>query len=405
MEQQKPERIAELIFLLLKGNATTSEQDELNHWLLEDEANRHWFEMVLEKEYISTTIKNVAAAQATTTASLKRLGYIINNDEQALHIVAVRKKVIHRRLITRYVAAAVLFIALIFSIFFYKQPHHERPVHAMVAPTSGDILAPVTSRAMITLADGSKVFLDSIKNGQLAQQGNIKLIKLANGQIAYQMANGPDLAEPKYNTLTNPRGSKIVDMQLSDGSHIWLNAGSSITYPVTFGKNMRNVVLTGEGYFEVAKDKTRKFIVISNGVTTEVLGTHFNVNAYNNDKTIKVTLLEGSVRTGNNNGALVIKPGQQSIVGNGNLSLNNTPNIEQVMAWKNGYFSFDGLTLKQAMAQLERWYDIDVVYEGNVEDIELVGKMTRGITLNGLMIVLKQLGVNYQLEGRKLIIK
>ncbi len=283
-----------------------------------------------------------------------------------------------------------------------------------------DIPAPVTNRAMITLADGSKVYLDSTGNGQLAQQGTIKLIKLANGQIAYQTANGQIIKEPQYNTLTNPKGSRVIDMVLSDGSHVWLNAGSSITYPVAFTGNERKVELKGEGYFEVAKlspagggarragvDKRWPFWVIANGTATEVLGTHFNVNAYGDEQDTRVTLLEGRVKvSGIRRGASgILKPGQQAVVNLSTYQLVNHPNLDQVMAWKNGYFSFDGLTLKQAMTQLERWYDIDVVYESGVADVALEGKMTRDIPLQGLMTVLQKLGVHCQLTDRKLIIK
>lgn len=407
--ERKPEHIATLTLRVLKGEATKAEQEELNTWLQEDKANQEWLGKVMQEAYIPATLKDLTAAQARTTERLKQAGILMKPEEQELHIQRRHTGKGHRWFV-RYAAAAVLLLAAAFGGYFYKQSLRQDPAPRMATRTPGAILAPSSNRAMITLADGSEVFLDSTGNGQLAQQGTIKLVKLANGQIAYLHANAavspaPAGKQGAFNTLTNPRGSKVIDMQLSDGSHVWLNAGSAITYPVAFTGNERKVELKGEGYFEVAKDKTRKFIVASNGVTTEVLGTHFNVNAYSNEPAIRVTLLEGSVRTGNNNSAVVIKPGQQAITGNGSVKVNKSPDLDQVMAWKNGYFSFDGLTLKQAMTQLERWYDIDVVYEGDVADEGLMGKMTRGITLNELMDVLQKIGVHYQLEGRKLIIK
>lgn len=301
-----------------------------------------------------------------------------------------------------YWAAASIVLVLAVGAYFIL---NKSTSPELASSSESDINAPQTNRAVVRLANGKQIFLDSIGNGPLAQQGNVKLVKLANGQIAYQSSTGGTVKQPQYNTLTNPRGSKVIDIGLSDGSHVWLNAGSSLTYPVPFTGNERTVDLQGEGYFEVAKDKSRKFIVSSEGVTTEVLGTHFNVHAYSNEPSICITLLEGSVRTSNKSNMVVIKPGQQAVVQNGSVTVNPSPDLDQVMAWKNGYFSFDGLSLQQAMIQLERWYDIDVVYEGHVDNIELVGNMTRDIPLDGLMVILQKLGVHYTLEGRKLTIK
>jgi ferric-dicitrate binding protein FerR (iron transport regulator) len=196
-------------------------------------------------------------------------------------------------------------------------------------------------------------------------------------------------------------------MILSDGSHVWLNAGSSLTYPVVFINKNRQVELKGEGYFEIAKDPVRKFVVNANGMKTEVLGTHFNVNAYNNEPRVRVTLVEGSVQVSNNGRmAVTIRPGQQAsgqTDGQGQISV-KAADVEKEIAWKYGLFNLEGATLKEAMRQLERWYDIEVIYESGTKDIELTGKMTRGVTLNGLMLVLKELGVNYRMEGRKLFI-
>lgn len=388
--------IAILILKKLRRQLTEAERVQLDEWVQSSEANK--------KKYLELTdvhaiqLKRKLYLEAEQKAGQFRLPELI--EDQTVSKTGTQRFIFNRG---GWLVAASIIALLGFGLYFYTISNKQQP--AITENLPEDIPAPAVNRAMITLADGRMVYLDSVDNGQLAQLGNIKLVKLANEEIAYQTASGEIVKELQYNTLTNPRGSKVINMTLADGSHIWLNTESSITYPIAFTEHERRVELKGEGYFEVAKDKTRKFIVSSNGVTTEVLGTHFNVNAYNNEPAIKVTLLEGSVRTGNNTGTVIIKPGQQAVTESGNVKVNKSPNLEQVMAWKNGYFSFDGLTLKQAMTQLERWYDIDVVYESGVEDVQLEGEMTRGITLNGLMIVLQKLGVHYQLEGRKLIIK
>ncbi len=303
-------------------------------------------------------------------------------------------------------AAASIILLLGIGSYFLLAKKEKRPTIAVNTPT--DIAAPTANRAMITLADGTKVFLDSVGKGQLAQQGTIKLIKLANGKIAYQsLGDGSSSSYGKglamaYNTLSNPRGSKVIDMQLSDGSHVWLNAGSSITYPVAFVGDDRSVELEGEGYFEVAKDAKRKFIVTANGVSTEVLGTHFNVNAFKDDgEDIKITLLEGSVKINNGNTTGLLKPGQQALVAN-EVKIVSDVDLHLVMAWKNGYFQFDKASLQNVMNQVSRWYDVDVVYEGYNQPREFAGEIQRDLSLSEVLKILEKNKVHFRIEGKKL---
>lgn len=303
-----------------------------------------------------------------------------------------------------YWAAASIIVLLGLGIYFYTSFNKKELPIAVNTPI--DIEAPATNRAMITLADGSRVFLDSVNNGQLAQLGNIKLVKLAGGQIAYQTADGQILKELQHNTLTNPRGSKVIDMQLSDGTRVWLNAGSSITYPVAFVGGDRKVELKGEGYFEVAKDPAKKFIVTANGTTTEVLGTHFNVNAYNDEGVTKVTLLEGLVKVAGGNGPQVmIKPGQQAkITGSQKPVISNFVDLDRVIAWKNGYFSFDDLTFDEIMSEIERWYDVNIVYNGEVPAVKIGGDINRSTSLEGTIQVLEYHGIKIKRQGKTLVI-
>ena len=298
-----------------------------------------------------------------------------------------------------WVAASILLLLGIGSYFLLAKKE-KQPTIAVNTPT--DIAAPTGNRATITLADGTKVFLDSVGKGQLAQQGTIKLIKLANGKIAYQPLGDGTAQSMAYNTLSNPRGSKVIDMQLSDGSHVWLNAGSSITYPVAFIGNDRSVELEGEGYFEVAKDAKRKFIVTANGVSTEVLGTHFNVNAFKDDgEDIKITLLEGSVKINSGNATGLLKPGQQALVAN-EVKIVSDVDLHLVMAWKNGYFQFDKASLQNVMKQISRWYDVDVVYEGYNQPREFAGEIQRDLSLSEVLKILEKNKVHFKIEEKKL---
>ncbi|MBO9619506.1 MAG: FecR domain-containing protein [Niabella sp.] len=300
-----------------------------------------------------------------------------------------------------WLAASV--IALLGLGFYFYRVVIDKPLLTAIH-TPKDIQAPAVNRAAITLSDGRQIFLDSADNGQLAQQGNTALIKLANGQIAYQGTDKAVLKQMQYNTLTNPRGSKVIDMQLADGSHVWLNAGSSITYPVAFVGNERKVELKGEGYFEIAKLRL-PFIVVANGTTTEVLGTHFNVNAYEEEPETKVTLLEGHVRVMHNTQSIVLKPGQQGVANASALSLRPSADLAQVMAWKNGYFYLDNAPFEEVMRQLSAWYDITVSYPSGVPKVELFGKMGRDLSLIEVLQNFKEAGIQWKLDGRKLIIQ
>lgn len=330
---------------------------------------------------------------------------ILAYPDSGSYVEDVDAKVLHKRLKfkrTWYLVAAAMILLFGIGIYFYLASGKQQP--SIVATLQEEILAPSSSFAVITLYDGSKVLIDSLKNGQATKHGNIIIKKNNSGQISYEVIGGPNKLGKKYNTLMNPRGSKVIDIILSDGTHVWLNAGSSMKYPVEFEGNERLVELKGEGYFEVAKDPHRKFIVKSDKVQTEVLGTHFNVNGFE-DETAKVTLLEGaikitSVKTG---GFKVLEPGEQAEVGNA-IHFNNV-DVNNVIAWKDGYFSLDGLSFPEFMRQLERWYNIDVIYLNGDPNIHLFGKLGHDLTLPEIVSSLKDMGVNCKIKGSKLYIQ
>jgi len=267
-----------------------------------------------------------------------------------------------------------------------------------------DIAAPTKQKATITLADGTTVALDSLTSGILATQENVSVSKTRDGRIKYDGSGYLNLGLV-YNTLSNPRGSQVVDLTLADGSRVWLNAGSSVTYPVAFVGNERKVSITGETYFEVAHDASKPFYVRKADVSILVLGTHFNVNAYNDEADIKITLLEGSVKVLNAQSSLIIKPNQQAIVTNKDVLLNMKVDVEQVMAWKNGYFNFNNADIKKLMREIARWYAVEVVYEGAVPKQLFGGEMPRNSNLSQVLEILKTSGVKFTIDGRKLKIE
>jgi ferric-dicitrate binding protein FerR (iron transport regulator) len=204
--------------------------------------------------------------------------------------------------------------------------------------------------------------------------------------------------------MTTPRGGEY-QLTLPDGSHVWLNAESSITYPTAFNDNERKVSITGEAYFEVAKDKTKPFKVGIGIATIEVLGTHFNVNTYKEEPTNNVTLLEGSVRIKSVHTSLVLKPGQQGQLSDRGLSLTANPDLEQVMAWKNGMFLMSNTDLSAIMRQVSRWYDVDVFFETNPTHEKFGGGISRNLPLSEILDLLKNAGVSFRLDGRKLYVR
>lgn len=298
-------------------------------------------------------------------------------------------------------AAAVAVLAL--GLGAYLLSVREKVPGPGVVATAPDI-APGKNGAVLTLADGSQVELDSLGNGVIATQNGAK-VRLQNGQVVYDGTGEP--AGTAFNTMTTPRGRQFR-ITLPDDTKVWLNAASSLRYPTAFTGKERRVEVTGEAYFEVAKNKDMPFrVVINNTTEVQVLGTHFNINAYANEPSINTTLLEGRIGVMVNSPSYrkgaILKPGQQAQISNG-IKVADDVDIDKVMAWKNGVFNFEGATLEQFLRQVERWYDIDVEYEKGIPAITFWGKMTRDIPLSGLLVVLQKSNVHFRLEGRKLIV-
>jgi ferric-dicitrate binding protein FerR (iron transport regulator) len=302
----------------------------------------------------------------------------------------------------RQLAAAVIIILLGAGIYFLLNRHASKDNVAATA-VKKEIQAPSSSNAMLTLANGQKIMLDSASNGVLSVQGNRNVV-LKDGQINYVgKESGNDFEQPLYNTLTVPRGSKIVSVVLSDGSKVWLNSESSLRYPISFAGPTRGVELTGEGYFEVAKNVSRPFIVSTGETSVRVLGTSFNVNAYTNENSIRVTLVEGSVHVSKHLFSKILKPQQQAVI-NDDIQVHSSFDMEEVLAWKNGRFAFNGSDIQQVMHELARWYDLDVVYTKEIKEKFHV-EMTRNTNLSNVFKILEETGgVHFKIDGKKIMV-
>jgi transmembrane sensor len=267
-----------------------------------------------------------------------------------------------------------------------------------------------SDKAILTLSDGRTIALDDSKKGKVSTQNNVSVDIDKNDRVIYKR-NGSNNAHftERFNVMTTPRGGKY-ELILSDGTKVWMNAATSIKFPVDFTGNERVVELSGEAYFEVAHNTTKPFKVRSNGQIVQVLGTHFNINAYPDEEAIRTTLLQGSVKVFTNGfsplsdkKALIIKPNEQAIFKNDQLS-SVTVDADEIIAWKNGFILFKNADIKHIMRQIARWYDVDVVYQGQVTEDTYSGEISRNADLAEVFKVLKLSDINLKIDGRKIIV-
>jgi ferric-dicitrate binding protein FerR (iron transport regulator) len=313
-------------------------------------------------------------------------------------------------------AAAILLLVSVggYLLYQYRVAHPAEMARAKATP--GDA-PPGTTKAILTLADGRKVAIDSTRSGELAVQGSTK-VQQANGIVVYNgnnNTNGQKKVDALiYNTLTTGRGEQSPALTLSDGTKVWLNALSSIRFPVVFTGSTRQVEISGEAFFEVAKNTAMPFHVTTGGMDVEVLGTQFNINAYSDEPDMRTSLLEGRVRITSRAGkpagplqsvspTLVLEPGQQARAGDG-LSLVDHPDIDRALAWRRGLFDFNHADLQTVMRQLSRWYDVSVRFEGKATDRFFHGKITRDLKLSQTLDLLRDVDIRYRMEGKTLIV-
>lgn len=303
-------------------------------------------------------------------------------------------------------AACLVVLSVGISLFNIKK-NRPAPLVQTATPHKNEV-RPGGNRAMLTLADGSVVELDSTGNGVIGNQGNTKVTKLANGRLAYQ-STGKTSAAVLYNTMRTPRGGQY-QVTLPDGTKVWLNAASSLTYPVTFTGAERLLKVTGEVYFEASQDPQHplRIQVLSDdgGLKGEVtvLGTHFNINAYDNEGAVKTTLLQGAIKVSKGSGAAqILRPGQQARIDNG-IELVEPADMEEITAWKEGYFKFSKADVGAVMRQAERWYDIKAEYPNGVPDDLFSGSLPRNVSLPHFLEILEYSDINASVKGRSVIV-
>lgn len=344
--------------------------------------------------------------EAGDDLSEEKMESISANLWEQLQIHQPKKTVLWKRL----AVASCLLACLGTALFFYVNTKDKGTVH--IAGVKEKPIVPGGNKAILTLANGSQISLNDAGDGILAKQSGIRISKTKDGQLVYQISENITPASDaaiEYNSIETPKGGQY-QIDLPDGTKVWLNAVSRLTFPLSFSKsNERRVELKGEAYFEVAKDLQKPFIVQNDKQAVEVLGTHFNVNAYTDEPIIKTTLLEGSVKVRNhgtaNGKGWILTPGQQAQLNSiGSLAVVKVdPQVE--VAWKNGQFSFENEPIENIMRQISRWYDVEIVYKDNVAGKTVWGSITRYSSVSKVLSVVERTGkIHFKVEGRRVIV-
>ena len=304
-----------------------------------------------------------------------------------------------------WIAAAVTVGVICAATLIYLTNHKKQ--QEPLAPSitlrhDHDVAAPAGTVAILTLANGKTVPLGSITAGMVVRQGSAKVEKLKDGQLVY---SGSADASLSYNVLTVPRGSRVASITLADGTRVWLNAASSLKYPVAFAAKERRVFIVGEAYFEVAHNARLPFVVDNGNTHITVLGTHFNVNAYQDESMVKVTLMEGSVNIDRSGSSRTLSPGQQAVIGN-SVEIRNDADLDEVLAWKNGRFSFgEAADINSVMREIARWYDVEVKFERPVV-AHIGGTISRDENASQVFRMLEMTGaVKFQIDDRKVTVE
>jgi len=411
------EHLADLLMKHLQGSLSQPEQEQLNLWVQQSDRNRRLFASVNDEEQIRQLVLLYASTETTDNNETIILSKIRQGMMASQPLVPVRKM----HALWRWSSVAAIALVVAGAGYFIMNYKGKNDTTAKITTTTPADIPPARDGAILTLADGSHIVLDSLGNGVVTTQNGAQ-VTLKDGALTYGKDAGS--TTPVYNNLSTPRGRQF-QLILPDGSKAWLNAASSLRYPTAFTGNERRVEVSGEVYFEVAKNTKMPFRVTippppggdrggpkpdgAKGAEIEVLGTQFNVNAYQNETAVRTTLVEGSLKVVNlppngNTASVVLTPGKQAIITPDTRLKVADADVDKAIAWKRGIFNFEDAGLEEVMRQIERWYDIEVVYEKNVPDIKFGGKMSNDVSLQGLLKSLQESDVHFRLEGRKLIV-
>lgn len=381
--------IAALIVKSLQNDISKEESDILLKWKGASNENLALFNELTTEESLSAELAIFASFSATKDWE------IIAN--KTVH--ANRPKIKKFNRVFWLSSAAILFFVIVGTFQFWKFTSNQKSNYSLQLKHN---IIPGSNKATLTLADGSIILLNDSINGFHTKQQNVNL-SIQNGEIVYQSLGQNE--PPIYNTITTPNGGQYK-LLLDDGTKVWLNAASSIKYPTTFSGNERIVALTGEGYFEIAHNFQKPFkVILPNMGKVEAIGTVFNINAYQDEYSVKTTLVQGKVKVDFGNKSQFLNPGQQSqYFKNGHLSIIDNVEMEEVIAWKNGQFVFKQMNVEDIMRQLSRWYDVDVVFDGKLSKETFSGIVNRNANLLEVLEIMEAGGVRFKIDGKKIYV-
>ncbi|HWW42119.1 MULTISPECIES: FecR family protein [Pedobacter] len=385
--------IATLISLYQKGEIDINSMQRLETWLAADQANQNLFEELSQENKLQSKLAKFRTFDENLGWEKVRSGI----PEISQNVQAVKRIPLWPRY---FLAAAIAAIVVGAGLFYYKGTKNKESVnHAYVSD-----IAPGKVGATLTLANGKKISLGDARKGELANEAGTSILKTADGQVVYEM-KGHSGTSDKINTLTTANGETYI-LTLPDKSKVWMNAASSLTYSTSLNQHgIRKVQLQGEAYFEIFKDKAHPFVVQTNKQEIEVLGTHFNVNSYNDEPGIETTLMEGSVKITSGRFQKILKPGEQAINKGNSMAVNHV-DVQTVVDWKNGDFNLDKVNFKVAMRKIARWYDVEIIYDASItDDMETGGWVSRGSNLSSILKLIESSGlVHFKVEGRKVYV-
>jgi transmembrane sensor len=377
-----PEEIDYLVQKYLDGTATAQERELLDAWYRSQQQKTKIWEAESPDE--ETLVKN-----------------------EMFDVIC--KSIFHHRFrrrtpnFYRYVAAASIIVAILFtSLFLYKS---SQIISSDSMAIERVVIAPGTNGAILTLADGKEIKFATHASVDMNNSNLAAIFNYSDGLLRYKNIHRPISDRFVYNTLTTPHGNKFT-IVLSDGTKVFMNAGSTLQYPEVFNSSERLVKLTGEAYFEVVHNSKSPFRVQVKNQIIEDIGTSFNVSAYNDEPVAIVTLVEGSVKVKNNENEVVLIPGQKALTSDESRTISVKPaNFESELAWRNDLFHFEDVQLSVVLRQIARWYNLEIEYEGTIPTKMINGEIYRNMNGSQILIILKNLGVNFKLDGNRLIIK
>lgn len=392
-EEQYKEYILEVMDRFIKGEATEADKIELDRWYVKFPSHQRY------------------ADGLTPSEKLQAKDKMLHNINKQIYKEAIPARNRNKNILIYSVLAAAI-LTVISNIPLFYSLTSEKKHNQQIA----QIIEPGGNKAVLTLADGSRISLSDANNGKIAKQAGTTISKTADGRLIYTVYSqneNTDNEANNYNTVETPSGGHY-QIKLPDGTSVWLNAASSLRYPASFStKKQRHVHLTGEAYFEVAKDKKRPFIVTATAISgdkkqqhVEVLGTHFDINSYNDDNTIKTTLLEGSIAVKLSSETVKLRPGEQSINTGNDLKITKV-NTEYVIAWKDGYFRFNDKTLEMAMKEIARWYNVNVIFKNvALKNEPLAGTISKYSSIAQVLKKMELTGAfKFTIRAREIIIE